>query len=222
MTPSPRCCRRAASSASGSSPTRRWAAASSPAASPRRRSSTKATSAAPGRASRATTSRRTSGSPTRSGKSRGRRASPRRSSRSPGCWRKATSLVPIPGTKRRDIPRAERGFGRRRAHRGRPRAHRRRASRDIRRALRRGRDGHRQPVEAGLRCDRPDLPFPSPDHASAGFAGIAVEPAPTRGGLQRGQPEAGERDRGEPQPPVGAQRRQRDQPRDVPRHQHPG
>ena len=63
----------------------------------------------------------------------------RRSSRSPGCSRRATDIVPIPGTKRLPLPRGERG--RRRPHSDRRRACAHRCRRpsglDGRRALRR-------------------------------------------------------------------------------------
>ncbi len=55
-------------------------------------------------------------------------------------------LVPIPGTKRREVPRGQRRRGRCRAHRRRSAADRGRAAAGGRRALRRDRDGLRQPL----------------------------------------------------------------------------
>ena len=88
-------------SAFRSSPMRRSAAACSPPTSPIRRPWPRATPASASRAMPATISRTTARWRRRSRRSPSARAARRRSSRWPGCWRRATDVIPIPGTKQK-------------------------------------------------------------------------------------------------------------------------
>ena len=140
-TPRTRCCRRAASSASASSPTARSAAASSPGASPAPTTSPRPTSAGPPAVLRGERREQNASSwtwcarwPTQA--ERDARPGGAGLGGSPG-----DDVVPIPGTKRRALPRGERR-GRR------PRPARRRARAAVRR-LRAGRvAGDRYPERA--------------------------------------------------------------------------